>query len=414
MRTLYLECAMGAAGDMLAAALLSLFKNREEMLEKLNGLGIPGVEYRLEEAEKCGIKGQHLSVKINGEEEESRDAEASAHEHHHHHHHHHGHEHHHGHVHRGLTEIEEILSTLSISEKVRKDAKAVYTLIAEAEGEVHGKKMTEIHFHELGSMDAIADIVAVCVLLEELAVDRIAASPVHMGSGSVHCAHGILPVPTPATALLLRGIPSYSTEIKGELCTPTGAALLRYFAGSYGNMPLLKTERIGYGMGKKDFERANVLRAFLGEEEGQKEQVLELSCNLDDMTAEDLSFAMERLWEAGALDVYTESIGMKKNRPAVLLSCLCRIEERDRMVQCLFRHTSTIGIREKQCSRYVLKRREERLGTDWGEIGIKFVEGYGVSSYKYEYEDLARIARERGCSLSEVRRHIELQGNHLG
>ena len=307
MRTLYLDCGMGAAGDMLTAALLELFPNPEELVEELNALGIPGVQFIREASVKCGITGTHVTVKADGAEEESLDVDL-----HHTHHTHHepSHEHPH-HSHSSLHEIGHIVREhLQLPEQVRDDIMAVYQMIAEAESHVHSVPVTEIHFHEVGTMDAIADITAVCLLMNRLSPDEVVVSPIHVGSGQVRCAHGILPVPAPATAYILRDVPVYGGSVRGELCTPTGAALLKYFASRFGSMPVMKIQAIGYGMGKKDFEAANCVRAMLGESEAAADEVCELSCNLDDMTGEAAGYAAERLFEAGALDVYTVPIGM--------------------------------------------------------------------------------------------------------
>lgn len=255
-------------------------------------------------------------------------------------------------------------------------------------------------------MDAVADITAVCLLMNKIAPDQVIVSPVHVGSGHVHCAHGILPVPAPATAYILNGVPMYGGAVKGELCTPTGAALLKHFATRFGDMPVMRTEAIGYGMGKKDFEQANCIRAMLGETEDAGDSVLQLECNVDDMTAEELGFAMERILEAGALEVYTVAAGMKKSRPGTLLSVLCHEAEKEKLVRVIFQNTTTIGVREHACSRYTLKRSFETVQTPYGEVQKKISSGYGVTREKYEYEDLARIAREQGMSLEEVRKSI--------
>lgn len=302
-----------------------------------------------------------------------------------------------------MQQIESIVAGLHLASSLEKNVLSVYGLIADAESRVHNKPVSEIHFHEVGAMDAIADITAVCYLLDKLNPDQIIASPVHVGAGTVACAHGILPVPAPATALLLQGIPIYGGKIHGELCTPTGAALLKRFVNVFGEMPTIRTTAIGYGMGKKDFPQANCLRAIWGEGEGQTDFVPELSCNLDDMTGEAVAFAVERLFEAGALEAYTIPIGMKKSRPGILLRVLCRPEDREKIVSLIFRHTTTIGIRETATRRYVLDRTIETVQTEYGEIRRKTVSGYGVTRSKYEYEDLARIAKERGLSLHEIR-----------
>lgn len=418
MKTLYLECNMGAAGDMLAAALLELHPQPEEFVRRMNSLGIPGVEFSAQPAVKCGITGTHVSVTVHGEEEESQDVHLHHHDHHHDHEHththdhdheHHEHEHHehdhgHGHHHHaGMGDIRHILSHLDIPQDVREDAEEVYELIALAESHAHGRPVEEIHFHEVGTLDAVADVVAVCWLIHDLEPEQILASPIHVGWGQVRCAHGILPVPAPATAHILRDVPTYGGSVEGELCTPTGAALLKHFAQSFGPSPVMRVEKIGYGMGKKDFEAANCLRAMLGQTQEGRETIAQLCCNLDDMTPEALGFVQERLWEAGALDVTTTPVGMKKNRPGVLLTCMCRLEDRERLVSLLFRHTTTLGIRESQCSRYTLSRSQRSLETPWGPVRIKTSAGWGVTREKPEYEDLAKIARDQDLPLDKVK-----------
>ena len=426
MRTLYLECGMGAAGDMLTAALLELTEDRQGFLDRMNSLGLPGVRVIAEPSVKCGITGTHIRVTVDGEEEEPADEtdhdDGYTHDHEHHHHHDHQHEeehghhhehheveheHHHGHhPHSSMKEIEEMISNLNVSEKVRADARSVYSLIAEAESRVHGRPVTDIHFHEVGTIDAVADVVGVCLLMEMLAPDQVMASPVHTGSGYVHCAHGILPVPAPATALILEGIPSYGGQVKGELCTPTGAALLKHFVSRFGDRPVMAVKAIGYGMGKKDFERANCVRAFLGESEGATGIVTKLECNLDDMTGEDIGFAMEQLFAEGAHDVYTQPIGMKKNRPGILLSVICRTADADRMAEAMMKHTTTLGIRRQDLSRYVLQRRTETIETEYGEMRIKHASGMGVAREKTEYEDIAEAARNHHESLNTIRQAV--------
>lgn len=417
MKILYIDCGMGAAGDMLTAALLELLPDPDKFIQKLNGLGLPGVQFKKEPSVKCGITGTHISVTVHGEEEESHDhcpGHESSHTHEHGHDHHgaeHGHHPHaHSHHHSGLHDIEHIVrGHLSVSDKVKDDVMAVYQLIAEAESQAHGVPVTEIHFHEVGTMDAIADITAVCLLMEEIAPDQVVVSPIHVGSGQVQCAHGILPVPAPATAYILRGVPAYGGSIRGELCTPTGAALLRHFATRFGDMPVMATQRIGYGMGKKDFAAANCVRVLLGKAADSGDTVSELTCNLDDMTAEAIGFAMDALFAAGALEVYTVPVGMKKSRPGVLLCTMCREEDKDKMVRLIFQHTTTIGIRERVSNRYTLQRSVETVDTPFGSIRKKVSAGYGVRREKYEYEDLAEIARQHGMSIAEVARRIRAE-----
>ena len=389
MRTLYIDCGMGAAGDMLTASLIELLPDREAFVEKLNNVGIPGVTYILEPSVKCGITGSHMRVVVDGVEEGDD--------------HDHGHHHHHSSMHS----IEHIVKDhINVSDKVRADILAVYSLIAKAESQVHGVPVTDIHFHEVGTKDAIADVAAVSMLMEELNPDEVIASPVHVGSGQVECAHGILPVPAPATALILNNIPIYSGNIRGELCTPTGAALLKHFVTRFGDMPIMKLEKIGYGMGKKDFEAANCVRTMIGETESGSDKIIELSCNVDDMTGEDIGFAMEKLMEGGARDVFTTPIGMKKSRPGILLSVMCSPDKKEDIIELIFRHTTTIGVREKTYQRHILDRKEETIETSYGSVRVKTSTGYGVTRKKLEYEDLARIAKEEGLSIEEVRDKI--------
>lgn len=443
MKTLYLECNMGAAGDMLTAALLELHPDPQGFVERMNRLGLPGVVFAAQPAVKCGITGTQVSVTVGGEEEESHDVplhthghshvhetaqdeahpghvhdhvhahdhghtheHTHAHEHTHEHEHSHEHTHEHGHGHHhhaGMGDIRHILSHLDIPQPVRQDAEAVYQLIAQAESHAHGRPVEEIHFHEVGTLDAVTDVVAVCWLLHDLAPEQIVASPVHVGCGQVRCAHGILPVPAPATAYILQGVPTYGGSVQGELCTPTGAALLKHFVQRFGPSPVMRVEKTGYGMGKKDFEAANCVRAMLGQTQEESAAIAQLACNLDDMTPEALGFAQERLWEAGALDVTTAPIGMKKNRPGVQLTCLCRLEDREKLVSVLFAHTTTLGVRESLCTRYTLARSQRTVETEHGPVRVKEARGWGVTREKPEYEDVANIAREQGLTLDQVK-----------
>ena len=417
MRTLYIECNMGAAGDMLAGALLELVPDRASALAKLNSLGIPGVEVSGEQMVKQGVVGTHFKVTVNGEEEHSHDIHDNDHHRHddHHEHHEHGHAHSHeehghlphSHEHSDPGKVQELLTSLTVPAEALRDAQEIYRILADAEASAHGVPVDQVHFHEVGAMDAVADIVSVCYLLDILKPDEIIVSPVTTGFGQVRCAHGIVPVPAPAAAKLLLGIPTVSGNIAGELCTPTGAAILRHYADSFGRMPVMRVEKIGYGMGMKDFPAANCVRAFLGETDGQGDTILELQCNLDDMTPEALGFAQERLMAAGALDVYTTGIGMKKNRPGILLTCLCRPDQRETMLSLLFRHTTTLGVREHRWGRTVLSRRERVEETAAGAIRIKTAEGWGVKREKPEYDDLSAIAREKGISLAEAADYLK-------
>lgn len=417
MKTLYLECNMGAAGDMLMGALLELYPDKEGFLDRMNHL-MEGVSVRAEKAETCGIGGTHMEVRVGGQEEISEDAGEPAHvqEHVHDHDHDHGHEHGHdhagpvpahthAHVHAALSDVCERIRGFDLPEEVKEKACLVYQEIAEAESAAHQKPVTEVHFHEVGTKDAIADVTGVCYLLYLLGADRIVVSPINLGSGQVRCAHGVLPVPAPATAFLTRGLPAYTSEVKGELCTPTGAALLKTFGQEFGSMPIMAVERIGYGIGRKRFEQANCVRAFLGEEKedfATNSRIVELSANLDDMTAEALGYAQEILLKEGALDVFSAPIYMKKNRPAYLLTCLCRPEDADRLAKLMLLHTTTFGVRKKACERYILDVSWEEKETPYGIIREKIGTGYGIRKSKPEYEEAAKAAKAAGVPLSQV------------
>ncbi len=389
MRILYFDCGMGAAGDMLCASLLDLLERPEAFVEEFNALGIPGLEMSLENSESCSVRGLRVHIRINGQEERERDC---------------GHGEHLGQQ-RTLDEILLKINALPVSETVRRDASEIYRSIAEAEAKIHNKTLGEVHFHELGSLDALADVTAFCMLLERLAPDEIGASAIHVGSGQLRCAHGLMPVPAPATAELLRGIPSYGGEILGELCTPTGAALLKHFVKKFGAQPLMAVSAVGYGLGTKVFSAPNCVRAFIGEKETSSEIVEEICCNLDDMTGEAIGFAIERLLESGALDAYYIPIGMKKSRPGVMLCCLCKPEDTKKLSELMLRHTSSLGVRITSYRRTVLERETREIATPYGAVRIKTAGGVS----KPEYEDLARIAREHDLTLGEAAKLIERQ-----
>lgn len=400
MKTLYIQCNMGCAGDMLMSALSELLPNKDEFLQKLNKIGLKDVKYESKAVERCGITGTLTDVKINGEIEKSTDND-------HHYEHSHHHRDHHHHEHSNMKSITEIINGLNIPEKVKNDAIEVYNIIADAESKVHNKPVDMIHFHEVGNKDAISDIVGVSYIMYELDVDNICCSNINVGSGTVKCAHGILPVPAPATALIMKGMPVYSNDVVGELCTPTGAALLKYFVNEYKPMPTIEIEKIGYGMGHKEFETANCVRAILGNtQEGKTDTITKLECNIDDMTGEEISFAEEMLFSAGARDVFTVPIYMKKNRPAVILTCLCVEKDKNKIIETIFKHTSTIGIRETVMNRYVLNRKIEEKHTKLGTIQVKKSFGYGCEKEKIEYSTLSELATKNDMSISQVKKLI--------
>lgn len=414
MRILYLDCGMGAAGDMLAGALVSLLSKEEQesFIKMINNIGVDGVKVSLSDDAKCGIAGKHFKVEIDGVEEHSHDV----HEHEHHHEHEQEHGHHHEHHHHGKgpfpKELEAVAEKFNniLADDVaivgQSDIKGVYELLAEAEAKVHGKDVSEIHFHEVGMKDALIDIASVVYLMNKLKVDKVVVSPVNVGFGKVKCAHGILPVPAPATAELVKGIPTYAGRFEGELLTPTGAALLKYYADEFSYQPLMNVIKCGYGTGNKNFESANVVKAVLGEvtDELISENVIELNCNVDDMSAEDMAYAAKVLIENGAKDAFVTPVIMKKGRSGMLLTVLCSAIDKERFVSLIFKHTSTIGIRVKETERIILNRHEETVHTKLGDVRVKYSEGYGVKREKPEFEDLRKLAEENNISVAEARK----------
>ena len=399
MKLLFLDCQMGIAGDMLTATLLGLVDNPKIWIERLNQMGIPDVTYTLLPKEEKGLQGYRVAVTIDGIEE-SEHHTGSSHDQHHTDHHHHVHG-------RGLQGITDIINSLSISDTCKQNAINVYQLVAQAEAKVHKSTVTQIHFHELGMLDAIADIVAVCVLLEALKFDEIIISPIHVGTGTVHCAHGELPVPAPATMELLAGIPMYADyQIKGELCTPTGAALAKYFGTAFSHMPVMTPTKVSYGFGTKQFERPNCIRAFVDMINDLEDTIIEMSCNLDDMTPEEIGYAIEQLLLSPALDVFTTPIMMKKQRPGTMLTVLCKIDDIDTMRDLIFRHTTSLGIRYHRCERYILSRFAGGIDWDGNRIAFKTSSGFGVKRHKYEYDSLAAIAKQNDISLLDLKRQL--------
>ena len=407
---------MGAAGDMLAGALVSLLSKEEQesFIKMINNIGVDGVKVSLSDDAKCGIVGKHFKVEIDGVEEHSHDVHE--HEHHHEHEQEHGHHHehgdghndndNHGHHHHGTDPFPKELETVAEKLDCPNDIQKVYELLAEAEAKVHGKDVSEIHFHEVGMKDALIDIASVVYLMNKLKVDKVVVSPVNVGFGKVKCVHGILPVPAPATAELVKGIPTYAGRFEGELLTPTGAALLKYYADEFSYQPLMNVIKCGYGTGNKNFESANVVKAVLGEvtDELISENVIELNCNVDDMSAEDMAYATKALIENGAKDAFVTPVIMKKGRSGMLLTVLCSAIDKERFVSLIFKHTSTIGIRVKENERIILNRHEETVHTKLGDVRVKYSEGYGVKREKPEFEDLRKLAEENNISVAEARK----------
>ena len=386
MRTLYLECNAGASGDMMLGALTALLDDPNELKPMLESAGIPGIRVEIEKGETFSISGTQVRILVDGEEEG------------------HGHHHHH---HRSLSNVTDIIKGLDVSDWVKDNAVAVYLLIADAEAEAHGEPVDLVHFHEVGALDAIADIVGVCMLMEKLSVEKIFASPVRTGFGQVQCAHGMLPIPAPATASLLKGIPTYAGKEEGEFCTPTGAALLKHFASEFTNMPHISYEKVGYGLGSKKFDIPNMLRAFLGDSDGLLPAIDEITCDIDDMVPEDLGGIVDNLVAEGALDAVLKNCIMKKGRPGFELSCICRKEDTERLSVYILAHTSTRGVRVSGAERYEMLYRFEERDTEYGRIRVKVSEGFGIRKQKPEYEDLKKAAETHGVSINEVRRAVQ-------
>jgi uncharacterized protein (TIGR00299 family) protein len=395
---------MGAAGDMLTAALYELVndKYKKNFLEQMNSLGLSNVKVIAQTDEKCPIKGTKIHVSIYGHEENKHKHENTHHC-----------KHHLEHNHINLKTIESIILKLKVSKKVKDNAVSIYTIIAQAEAKAHGKAVTKIHFHEVGEIDAIVDIIGVCLLIERLSPEEIIVSPINIGKGHVHCAHGILPVPAPATAHILRNIPVYTNDIEGELCTPTGAAIIKYFANHFGQMPPMNIKNIGYGAGTHKFEIPNCVCAFLGQSNkninSTNNTVVQLQCNMDDITGESLSFVLDLLLNKGALDVFYTHVQMKKNRPGILLTCICDIENADFFAKLILEHTTTFGVRKTICDRYILNRKTSLQKTPYGNVRIKTGEGFGIKKPKPEFEDIAKIARLKGITFDKVKNTIKIK-----
>ncbi|MCL2408480.1 MAG: nickel pincer cofactor biosynthesis protein LarC [Oscillospiraceae bacterium] len=414
---LYLDLSMGAAGDMMMAALYELLPEGQKasFRRKMQSLELNDVTIEFLPAVKLGVTGTRVSIKVAGVEEQSLDAHTHddnhSHEHshdhgEHDHTHNHGHEHHHHSKRYSYNEIVELIRSLDLPDNVMQDALGVYELIGKAEAKVHGESLDALHLHEVGAIDAVCDIVGVCLLFNMLGVREVFASPVHVGSGFVRCEHGILPVPAPAAAEILKGVPIYGGMIRGELCTPTGAAIIKHFVKSFGDMPTVTIQKIGIGCGTKDFEAANVLRAFLCEDDKNDGRgadiVYELSCNLDDMTPEAVGAMFGVLLDNGALDVYAVPLIMKKNRPGILLSCLADQAKKDELSRLMLTHTTTLGVRIKSMTRDILSRTVETVETEYGNIRVKRAFGFGVSKFKPEYEDVLACATRNNIPFTTV------------
>jgi hypothetical protein len=384
MTQAYLDCSSGISGDMLLAALLDAGLDPRRLLEELKKLSLGFYEFRRTRAVRGSLIGTRVEVRVPGQQPE-----------------------------RKLADIEALLKSSELKETVKERALKIFGRIAEVEGKLHNQPAQEVHFHEVGAVDAVIDVVGACVGMELLGVSELVCSPLNVGGGRVEAAHGSLPVPAPATAELLKNVPIYSSGVEGELVTPTGAAIVATLASSFGPMPGMKVERIGYGAGEKEFPgHPNLLRLFLGQSvevvraqagPAGDEVISIMEANVDDMSPQLYGYFVERALEAGALDVTCSSIQMKKNRPGIALSILCTPDKCDALAQLLFEQTTTIGVRIHEAHRKVLERESVSVETEYGSVQVKVAERDGkVVNVAPEYDDCQRLATEKSVPLKEV------------
>ena len=440
MRIAYLECFSGISGDMFLGALVDAGVPQRVLEDTVAALGL-GARLEISRVVRSGISATKVDVWVEGEKDLPREeysakqdvartpapAKAPAeHEHHHAHDHLHDddhehssevgssragvpapHEHSHG---RGLTEICEIIGKAAISDTAKKTAIAIFKALGAAEAKIHATSIEKVHFHEVGAVDAMVDIVCAAVGAETLVVDEIICSPLNVGGGAVQCAHGTFPVPAPATVELLKAAPVYSSGVQAELVTPTGAAIVKTLVKRFAAFPEMKIEKSGYGAGAREFAgHPNVVRLTIGEAASTlagktaSEIVTVLEANLDDLNPQVFGYVMDRLLEEGALDAFGMPVQMKKNRPGTLLTVLCKPEDVSKLTQLLFSETTTLGVRRRDEVRQTLARRWENVSTEWGEVRIKIASMNGtVTNYAPEYEDCRRIAAEHHVPLKTV------------
>src|SRR5580692_9553033 len=425
MRIAYLECFSGISGDMFLGALVDAGVPARVLEETVAALGV-GAKLEVSRVVRAGISATKVDVYVDGGKllpREEYSEQEHEHEHSHgdggHSHSHPGessragapapHEHSHG---RGLNEIREIISAASISDRAKKTAIAIFEALGRAEAKIHNTSVESVHFHEVGAVDAMVDIVCAAVGAEALGVDEIICSPLNVGGGMVKCAHGTFPVPAPATVELLKDAPVYSSGLQAELVTPTGAAIVKTLARRFGAFPEMTIEKSGYGAGSRDFPgHPNVVRLVIGETAAvaslaaktATESITVLEANLDDLNPQVFGYVMDRLLEEGALDVFGMPVQMKKNRPGTLLTVLCKPEDADKLAQLIFSETTTLGVRRREEVRQTLARRWENVRTQWGEVRIKIASMNGtVTNFAPEYEDCRRIAAEHHVPLKTV------------
>ncbi len=379
----------GISGDMTIGALLDLGIDQQVFLNKLKGINITGYQIGITKKLVNGISGTDFDVILE----------------HHHHHEHNGHSHHH--PHRNLDDINKIIEDCQIDNKTKQIARDIFSKIAVAEAKVHGKTVDKIHFHEVGAIDSIIDILGTAICISILKPDKIYSSPLHLGSGTVKCAHGVIPVPAPATVEILKDVPIYSTGVKGELVTPTGAAIIKSLVDEFIQLPAMTLEKTGYGTGKKQYDIPNLLRVFLGTDNSNEtnlsNKLIALETNIDDMNPETYSYLIPLLLEKGALDAYLTNVIMKKGRPGVMLNVLCQPENIEMMENILFTQTTTLGIRKTTVNRHCLERRPVMIKTELGEIQAKAAYKDGkLLKIAPEYEECRKLAEEKQIPIKDI------------
>lgn len=393
---------------MLLGALLDCGLDFELLKAELAKLGVAGYELSLTRVDRSGIAATKFDVHLH-DTSPARAQHAHEHTHAHHEHHHEHHHEQHTHEHRSLSAIKHLIASASLSQVVKERAQAIFERLGVAESKIHNVPLESVHFHEVGAVDSIIDIVGVCIGLDALRIERIIASPLHVGSGTFKCAHGTYPVPGPATTELLQGVPIYSGEVAGELVTPTGAAIIATLAESYGPLPMMKVERIGYGAGTRTYPKfPNVLRALIGELAAEAEPtptiVTVIEANIDDLNAQVFGHLMEQALASGALDIFYTPVQMKKNRPGVLVTLLCQPQDRGQMCELIFRETTTLGVRYRQEQREILRREWTTVATRFGTLRIKVARAADgrVMNYAPEFEDCRAAAEAHQVALREV------------
>lgn len=375
MKEVYFECNMGAAGDMLCGALLDAIgkDERDNIVKKLNSVGFKNAEISAYDETRRGLKGTKFNVKTNLNDI---------------------------HKHTSISEIFDIIDELNVDYKVKENAKNIYKIIADAESEAHGVPVADVHLHEVGMIDAVADIVSFCFIVNEIGITSMLVSTITTGYGKVETAHGIMDVPAPATKIILRETYTQAGDIESELCTPTGAAILKYFCTDFSVLGDFEYDCVGVGNGTKDFERANCVRAFVGD--CDSDDVCELRCQVDDMTGEEMGYALNKFISLGALDAYVQNIVMKKSRPGFAFTVIVSPDKKDYFVEQIFKHTTTLGVRVVPCERKILSREI----TEKGGVSIKRSLGFGVHKCKIEYDDIAEFADENNLSFFKAREQL--------